>query len=54
MAEVRAETGVQWVLFNSTMGAARVVVEMIRKLQMLVGQVELLLLLLLLPNPAPS
>jgi ABC-type uncharacterized transport system fused permease/ATPase subunit len=40
MAAVRADAGVQFVLFNSTMDAARVVVEMIRKLQLLVGQVE--------------
>ena len=40
MADVRAAIGVQWVLFNSAMDAARVVVEMVRKLQMLVGQVE--------------
>lgn len=35
-----ADAGVQYVLFNSTMDAARVVVEMVRKLQQLVGQVE--------------
>lgn len=40
MAVVRADAGVQFVLFNSTMDAARVVVEMVRKLQLLVGQVE--------------
>ena len=40
MAAVRADAGVQFVLFHATMDAARVVVEMIRKLQLLVGQVE--------------
>lgn len=40
MATVRADVGTQMVLFTSTMGAARVVLEMVRKLQMLVGQVE--------------
>ena len=40
MAAVRADAGVQFVLLESTMEAARRVVEMIRKLQQLVGQVE--------------
>eukprot|EP01052_Picozoa_sp_SAG31_P012967 SAG31_NODE_770_length_12217_cov_2.855174_3_plen_256_part_00 len=40
MAAVRAEAGVQMVLFNSTLGAAKVAIEMLRKLQRLVGQVE--------------
>ena len=40
MAAVRADVGVQMVLFTSTMGAARIVLEMVRKLQQLVGQVS--------------
>ena len=40
MAAVRADVGVQMVLFTSTMGAARIVLEMVRKLQQMVGQVE--------------
>jgi ABC-type uncharacterized transport system fused permease/ATPase subunit len=40
MADVRSNVGVQWVLFTNTMQAARIVVEMIRTLQQLVGNVE--------------
>ena len=40
MAEVRSNVGVQWVLFTNTMAAARVVVEMLRTMQQLVGNVE--------------
>jgi ABC-type uncharacterized transport system fused permease/ATPase subunit len=40
MAEVRADVGTQWVLFTRVMQAARRAVEMFRKLQELVGEVE--------------
>jgi ATP-binding cassette subfamily D (ALD) protein 3 len=40
MAEMRADAGVQWVLFTKCMGAARVMMNTIRVLQQLVGNVE--------------
>eukprot|EP01047_Picozoa_sp_COSAG01_P034196 COSAG01_NODE_2556_length_7460_cov_14.297786_8_plen_590_part_00 len=40
MATVRSDVGVAWVLYSSTMEAAKVLVEMIRTLQQLVSEVE--------------
>ena len=40
MASVRAEIGVQSLLFDSTMQAARQAMELVRELQRLVGEVE--------------
>jgi hypothetical protein len=40
LAELRASVGVQWMLFNQTMGAARRAINMVRTLQKLVGTVE--------------
>eukprot|EP01049_Picozoa_sp_SAG25_P007727 SAG25_NODE_648_length_6205_cov_2.314609_6_plen_338_part_00 len=40
MQEVRAEVGVQWLLLTRTMEASRRVVEIVRKLEELVGQVS--------------
>ena len=39
MQDVRADVGVQWLLLTRTMEASRKVVEIIRKLEELVGQV---------------
>jgi ABC-type uncharacterized transport system fused permease/ATPase subunit len=55
MQEVRADVGVQWLLLTRTMEASRKVVEIIRKLEELVGQVcrlNLLFSCLTACNPA--
>lgn len=40
MSTQRSMVGVQWVLFNNTMNAAKITIELIRTLQQLVGNVE--------------
>ena len=40
LTDIRADVGLQWVMFSQCMGAARVMMNTIRVLQRLVGDVD--------------